>query len=170
MVVFSSLITFAIMLLAAALSASLPQVSHNRVKCEVNPSVEEGFTYVPFPNPVGSLGLVGDVNDVAYGVVRPETVNNYWNGERTGPLGFGAGAVGPLEGGGDAVYANGLAFVRQTDNGTENYFETISGPEFRTPFAFFVLNGKERILKTLLMMDFVSKFDGMLWHRVHCRR
>jgi hypothetical protein len=146
MVVFSSLITF-VMLSAAALSASLPQKrSHNRVKCEVNPSVEEGFTYVPFPNPVGSLGLVGDVNDVSNGVVRPETVNNFWNGETTGPLGFGAGAVGPLEGAGEAVYANGLAFVRQTDNGTENYFETISGTEFRTPFAFFVLNGKERWL------------------------
>jgi hypothetical protein len=106
MVVFSSL-TFATMLLAAALSSSLPQVrSQVRVKCEVNASVEEGFTYVPFPNPVpGSLGLVGDVNDVLNGIVTPETVNNFWNGERTGPLGFGAGAVGPLEGAGEAVYA-----------------------------------------------------------------
>jgi hypothetical protein len=81
MVVFSSL-TFATMLLAAALSASLPQQqrSQHRVNCEVNPSVKEGFTYVPFPNPVGSLGLIGDVNDVLNGIVTPETVNNFWNG------------------------------------------------------------------------------------------
>jgi hypothetical protein len=96
-------------------------------------SEEPGFHFRRGNGGLAQVFAVGDVNDVLRGYVSPETVRNYWSAE--GIIGFGAGAVGPLSGAGEAFYANGYAFVRQTDNGTSNYFQTISDRQYRTPFS-----------------------------------
>jgi len=84
----------------------------------------------------GSVSIIGDVNDVLNGRVLSLARYVYWPAR--GIVGFGAAAVGPLSGMGEAVMANGFAFVRQTDNKTFNFFQTITASHYRSPFAMFV--------------------------------
>jgi len=82
-----------------------------------------------------SLRLIGDVNDVLQGRVLPGFENEIWPAPK---IGFGAATLGALSAEGEAFFANGYAFVRQTDNTTANYYQTISGESFRTPFSIVV--------------------------------
>lgn len=109
--------------------------------CEYSSAINEGFQYTAFANGSGYIALVGDVNNVLQGVVTPEASSTVWTHETTGMFGFGAAALGSLEGLGEAIIANGVVVVRQTDNRTENHFHTITGNEFRSPFSVFVSNG-----------------------------
>jgi len=104
-------------------------------------SNQEGFKYIPFNNGSGFVAILGNVNDVLEGIIHSSVNSTFWTNEGTGRFGFGAAAIGTLEGLGDVVYANGIAAVRPTDNRTEDYFQTITGREFRSPFSVFIPEG-----------------------------
>lgn len=118
----------------------IPNIILGQIQCEYPVTNVENFHYTPFTNSSGYLALVGDVNDVLQGIITTETNDTIWTHQTTGGFGFGAAAVGPLEGIGEGIFVNGIAFVRQTNSESENYFQTIYGKEFRTPFSLFVSN------------------------------
>jgi hypothetical protein len=108
-----------------------------------NVGTRGGFNFYPRRKAGGSFEsvlIVGDVNEVLAGRVNHITNKTSWSAQ--GLVGFGAGAIGPtMDGLGEAFIANGYVFVRDTNNGTANYFKTITDTQFRSPFAMFVPRG-----------------------------
>ena len=111
----------------------------DRNSCEE--SRNHGFKFWPKRqvSRIGTVSIIGDVNDVLNGRVTSLTERINWPAQDI--VGFGAGSIGPMSGMGETMMVNGYAFVRQTDNSTKNYFQTIYGPSYRSPFAMFVPRG-----------------------------
>jgi len=95
-----------------------------------------GFLFKPNTSGDGIIYIIGDVSQVLEGKIPPGTQEITWSAN--GIIGFGAGIIGPIAGTGEAFYANGLAYVRSTDNESEQYFQTIQDSEFRSPFSLLV--------------------------------
>jgi len=91
---------------------------------------------------IPKFGLLGDVRDTLKGNVSQKANSTVYE-IKPHQFGFGNGAIGDSLGGlGEAIFLNGMAAIRSTDNAS-NYFETVVGDKFRSTFGIVMLNGKE---------------------------
>jgi len=99
------------------------------------------------------FGLIGDVRDEARGIVTQIMANSTEYIIKRHQFGFGFGALGnSLRGLGVAVFVNGMAIIRSTDNtpgSNSNYFRSVVGNRFRSTFGIIMLNGMSTLIACL---------------------
>jgi len=116
-------------------------------KCLTDLNLPEGCKYTKSEgggSEKGSLGVIGDVNDVLQGVVKDNVKDKEWTKENSGIAGIGAATLGKWGAVGEAVFINGMAIIRSADNGSADYYKTLTGPKFKTQFSVFVTNGAKK--------------------------
>jgi len=101
---------------------------------------QHGRTYVEIgslsPTTLLTLRAYGDVNDVIAGEVPEES--NTWRRAADYRIGFGAGSPTDMEGLGEFMSLNGVAYAKNTNRAEPTYYETVSGTEFLTTASIFV--------------------------------
>jgi len=98
-------------------------------------------TYDDIPTK-GTVSVIGMVDTVLKGEVPAELKDKDWEAKDVaGFAGFGAATLDEWNAVGEAVFLNGMAIIRPSNNGSENYWKTQVGTKFKTQFSAFFTSG-----------------------------